>query len=373
MRFLFSIVDGFWKSKPVKSSTVKLSNTCPNCCNNTTSYTSIEDCLKNPIVYSCIQYIANSVAQLEIQAVLIDDMHSKDLEIVESIIKKPNPDMAFSSLIKTIVMNLFTYGNAFLLRKHDGLYPLHPNIVEIVVKNNQVIGYKYQTSDNTTCFVHKNTNAILHLVHPDPENMFEGRSPLESCKTSVENYDLLVRYNKAYLKNSAQLGPWVIIPHTIDNEDEFDSFKRSFQKEFTGPDNAGKVILCSGKEIEVKYPISSGCNNQYLEMKEMLIKEIASVFGIPLPLIWNHQNTTHANFDKIHYEYFTTRVLPLAKYIANNLGQFLSPFVELIYDLYTSSAAHTFINAEKLNNVNFLTVNEKRKIFGLTSIDEKDK
>jgi HK97 family phage portal protein len=157
-------------------------------------------------------------------------------------------------------------------------------------------------------------------------------------------------------------------------EEQLQQIRNMFLQNYAGLKNAGKPLIKSGKidygKIETDFKDNRA--NQLVENRQFQEKEVAKLFGVPLPLL-NGTETT--NMESLYTIFIENAIRPLAtcfEQAINKLIQFGEPvYFEYSYSSLLKTSLQNRINAyvAQLNN-GILTHNEVRRKENLEEIKE---
>ena len=361
---------------------------------NYTSYAS-EGYKSNIIVYRCISLIARGVASLR----WIGYSGSDELDPSHPFVRifyRPNPQQSGFTLFETLVSHLLLSGNAYLraIGPEIGppleLYALRPDKVDVLLDDNgNIIGYKYKTTQSQyTVFNADFSNwpdsidtEVLHIKLFDPLNTIYGMSPLQAAAYSIDQYNAGSEWNYNLIKNGAK--PTGVLTYepggdTIPSlsDEQFERLKSEINETYFGAKNAGRPMILDGG-LKWQQLSFSPSELDWTASRNMLAREIAQIFGVP-PVLVGLDDPTYANQAEARLSLWEDTILPLAGKLRDELNWWLSPqFGEDMRIEYDSDDIPALVQKrqdlwEKLQGVDFLTINEKREAVGYEPIDGGD-
>lgn len=279
--------------------------------------------LNSSTYYSCMSIRCNSLAKLPINLYCRENGGRKKAEDhpLHNLLKlRPNKNQSLHDFLWLTEFYRLEYGNAYWYQEVKngtiiGLHLLHPNKIQIVVDDGNILG-SYDDIMNDKIYYYYN-NEIFYdekeIVHFKnfATNPLIGTPIKQYLKQTIEVEQYSTNFiNKQYEKGL--LNP-IIIKYTADfNNVERDQIMNKFSK-FSGVKNVGKVIpLMPGFDInQIK---TSLVDNQFFEMQGLTSKHIANAFGVKGFQLNDMEKSTYSNLteqNKIFYRDTLQNVLTL--------------------------------------------------------------
>jgi HK97 family phage portal protein len=221
---------------------------------------------------------------------------------------------------------------------------------------------------------------ILHIPSRYGYNGLIGKSIFSECNRIFANTSELDEYINNSFNNS--IGNRLIIDITKEypnaTDEQIQQLKNKFLQNYTGIKNAGKPLIKSGKidydKIETDFKDNRA--NQLVENREFQEKEIAKLFGVPLPLL-NGSETT--NIESLYTIFIENAIRPLATQFEQSINKLIpikermSIYFEYSYNSLMKTSLQTRIDtyAKQLTN-GILSPNEVRHKENLPEIEAGD-
>jgi HK97 family phage portal protein len=325
-----------------------------------------EGYMKNVIVYRCVSLVARSLASvpLEVEQTNKDRFEQHDMLRI----------FAGSNFLERIVTTLLLSGNApvVILRDPLRLMLLRPDALRF---DDEKEAYFYQVSENKIYLSQDKfkTNKIflqnIRLPHPLTDKM--GFAPLEAAALSVDQHNAVSQHNLAVLQNGGRpFGALMVkTPHGIPlDEKEREAFKDTLRQTYSGPKNAGKILLLEGEMSWQEMGLSLK-DLDFVEGKHMCAREIAQAFGVPTMLVGVPGESTFANYKEARFHLWEDTILPLLDLVLRALNEALSDEFDgakIVYDIQRIPALSQKRETlwKTLESASFLTNNEKREALG---------
>lgn len=157
-------------------------------------------------------------------------------------------------------------------------------------------------------------------------------APLQASRYAITLAVMGDRQNLAFLRNGAV--PAAMVTTTeFGSDDERQAFRRGWQSEYRGPDNAGKVRFHEvddqgegpvSEAIDVQVLGLSNRDSQFVQAHLQSLKEIAWGLGVPWSKI-DAADRTFANADAEERIWLTERVVPFLETLADEINLRLAP------------------------------------------------
>jgi HK97 family phage portal protein len=222
-------------------------------------------------------------------------------------------------------------GNVYWYKYDNGdgdiiaLFRLNPN--EVVVTRDQITNQKIFTYNGNRYTADK----ITHIPSRYGYNGLTGKSIFTECGSIFAN----VRDIDSYVSNSFNnsVGNRLIIDiskaYPDATDEQIEQIKAKFLSGYTGIHNAGKPLIKSQK-IEydkIDTDFKDNRSSQLLENREFQEKEVAKLFGVPLPLL---NGTESANIESLYTIFIENAIKPLATSFEQAVNKML-PFEDRHY------------------------------------------
>ena len=333
-----------------------------------------EGYMKNIIVYRCVSLIARSLSSvpLEVEA----GRERFDEHQLLAILGKSN-------FLERLTTTLLLAGHAplvllddparFMLLRPDGLH---------LSEKTKTFYYEVGEEKIELCedlaLSRKMGQPFLMMVKlPHPLNDKIGFSPLEAAALSVDQHNAVSEHNLALLQNGGRpLGALMVkTPHGIPlDEKEREAFKDTLRQTYSGPRNAGRILLLEGEMSWQEMGLSLK-DLDFVEGKHITAREIAQAFGVPTMLVGVPGETTFSNYKEARFHLWEDTILPLLDLILRNINDVFSAEFEgakIVYDIERIPALSQKRENlwRRLEDASFLSVNEKRQALGYPPLEE---
>ncbi len=347
---------------------------------------------KNVIAHRCIMMLATSAAA--IPWLLYDDESAEiDQHPLLDLLRHPNPLQDGMTFLENVYANLQIAGNAYIeaVQPRDGhlpveLYALRPDRMRVIPGSTGLpLAYEYNVNGQLTRWSAdpiSGASAILHIKLFHPLEDWYGLSPLEAALASVDQHNAASAWNQALLNHGARPSGALVFapkdgsPATL-SDDQMRRLREEMDQLNTGKNNAGRPLILEGG-LEWREMSLSPKDMDWLAGRDVAARDIALAFGVPAQLIGIPGAQTYNNLAEARLALYEESVLPLVSRVIGAFDHWLTPMFDegltLDFDLDEISAltARRDTHWDKLQNVNFLTLNEKRVAAGYEPVEGGD-
>jgi len=348
----------------------------------------------NNIVHRCVSLIATSASHIpwHIYKYCRNGKNLLQDHPAYKMLKNPSADTSGADFFAESVSNLLLYGNSYILStksEHSSLhssfelYNLDPPSVEHVISANHLVGYKYRNGNKVQTFsVNPFTRIsnILHIKNYNPFDRQKGLSPLRAASKAINLYSKIMDWNKSLLKNAARPSGALVFQdgNGYLTDEQFKRLQEQFYNDFSGSTNSGKPLILEGG---LKWQETSNAEKfeKFIELKDSSARDIAIAFNVPPQLLGISGDNTYSNMQEARLALWEENIIPLLDKYSDALSHWLSHWYgeELIIDFDGESISVLTGRREnlwsKIEEANFMTINEKRAFVGLTPITGGDK
>lgn len=357
----------------------------------------IEGFMKNVAVYSIITLIVDQIKRLKFELYEMKNNGSKK-EIVKhpllDLLKKPYPTMSQVDFLEQLFIQFEIYGNGYIQKifKADKtperykkeipilVYPLRPDEISSQEGDNHFNhSYTYAPSHGRSVVFQVTPlgqSNLITLKNYNPNSDYRGMSKLLPAGYSVDVHNEINKCQLGLLLNGAKPSGILTVPaETVLTQDQIDRIRAQIEEKTNG-NNSGKPLVLEGGMTwtQISFsPVDIGYN----DMKKQAVHEIAMAYGVPLELA-NQEQSKYENKMAAYKQLYENTVIPTTNKLIDALNAELVPLYGDNLEL-VASFDHTRIMKElmiwtmkELNDINFITPNEKRFIIGYEDIDGGD-
>lgn len=228
-------------------------------------------------------------------------------------------------------------------------------------------GYRWQVNSATGhC-------EIFYSKTYHPTDIQRAIAAVQKCYREVNASSEIAEINYNIAKNAGV--PSGVFRSTSDRPivaEELSRMRDEVKDKFQGARNAGKPFFAGNLEWQ---PIGmTSREGEFVQTRDAMLRDILAQYRVPPQLYGLPDNATYSNYSEARRAYFLRAVLPVAEafwadrslWVSNLLGE----DIEIMPDTNRMPviADWTADRMQKIEAVNFLTINEKREMAGLKSI-----
>jgi HK97 family phage portal protein len=353
-----------------------------------------EGYMQNIMVYRCIDKIAKALASIPV-AVYLDDPNGDDEKVNDhyfnDLLKRPNPMQAWPALLEEIITYLLIDGNSYLERvllqtgdnkgKVKELYPHSPEFVNIKTGPKGIVAFEYRTGKGIKEFkVDPLTGRsdMLQIKTVHPLDRYYGYGITQAAAGHIDSGNDTNKWQRGLLKNGARPGTLITLERQLTTEQK-NKVKEDLHNKYTGPDNAGRLLLIDGVG-ESKTTVTpwgwSPKEMDFIESEREIARRIAFAFGVPSQLIGIPGDTQYSNYREAMDTFYEDTVFYYARMIEAELNNWIfSDDPHYLKFEVDETPALQYKKDQKWKSAQeseFLTVNEKRKLAGYEPIKGGD-
>jgi len=278
----------------------------------------VESALGVPIVYTCVNILANSIAKLPLQTFKKTDTGRErdSSHAVASLLEtRPNPYQSpfkFKHLVETH-RNL--WGNAYINidwgwdGRPKALWLLNPAKTEPVVDvdTNEVWFHTTLPNGSTTKIAYGD---VVNLTALTTDGL-KGKTPIQVAREAIGSSQAAQKFKGKFYKNGASNSGFLKIPGMLNPEAKA-VVRDEWEKANTGIDNAQRIaILDAGLEFQnISMPLKDA---QFVEGMKYDKTEIAMLFNVPLHMVNELDRSTHNNMEQQMLEFISNTLSPIVK------------------------------------------------------------
>jgi len=260
------------------------------------AHITVENSFNVPAVYACLRVLSNTLSVMPMSLRRkIDNRKSEDAAahpVHNLFANEPNPEQVPSVWKRTQMLHVCTWGNAYNYIQRDGygrprrLWMLMPNRMNVIRNAEGIIEYHYTFADGRV-YIFKRED-VLHI----PGLSFDGVVGKSIIGAHRETIGLAVsaqEYGARFFSSGGNLKGVLSIEGALDKE-QTARIRDAWNDAYNGENAHKTAVLEGGAKYEA---ISIPPNDaQFIETRAMQDEQIASIFGVPLPLIQKTEKTT---------------------------------------------------------------------------------
>jgi len=338
------------------------------------------DAIRVSSILAVVRWIAQAVAVMPIQIMRAGPGGKKeeaDLPCSYTLRKRPNGWQSAYDFYQLAAYWTALHGNAFA-RVMPGprgfcseLRPMHPSRVEVIRNADYTVSYRFWGDAGWEPV----REPVIHWRWLS-DNGLMGMAPSELCGTSITLARQLDIAATAFWANSAR--PDMVMELQEKVPDEAMAALRSQLREiYGGARNRGSIAVLP-KKTQLK-PIESNSMeaNQYQELRDSILPDIARSWGVPSTLLGDAKMARWSNVEQEHLSAQVWCLLPWARRMEGPLDMLLQPvYGEDVYcrldnrGILRADTASRVALYQSLFNMGALKPAELRELEDLPQLDE---
>lgn len=292
---------------------------------NTTS----EDVLSEPTYVKCIMTIANSIAKVGCNLTQETDKgisRARNHYLFDLIKNRPNPYMSAIDVFRSLVSTALHLGDGFLLIARDsrgkvtGLYPI--TVINLVVDNIGLIKTKKQNAImvNYTC---NSSGQVYQAKYSDVIHLkcglsFDGlttRSIKDMLSETIKTNNEALKYQSELFGNGMSSKLAIQMLSDIRDEKKLNAVMASMTKLWNT--KSPFIPIPAGYKVEsLSMKLS---DSQFVELKNMGAKQIASAFGVPQFLLNDLSDVNNNSLEMSNLHFLSNCLMIIFKSIENEM------------------------------------------------------
>ena len=291
----------------------------------------------------------------------------------QQLLERVNPWYTRGDLWQATEIYLNLWGQAFwaLERDENGrreIWPLRPDRVSVLPdRRNYIRGFVYRGQGGAP--VAYAADEMVWLRYFNPLEEFAGLSPLAPTRLSVDMGGDGLRFNRNFLRNSAQ-PDFVLLTDAQLTDSEVEEFYNRWDARFRGPSNARRPAIANFVK-DIRTLGMSHRDMDFIRGLRWSLEEVSRAYGVPKPLLADLERATFANINAAERIFWRNTIAPEIRFLEEHLNRMLLPrlgFPDLYleFDLSSIEAMQEDENSRVARQVQLLdrgvlTINEVRR------------
>lgn len=292
---------------------------------------------------------------------------------VQQLLERVNPWYTRGDLWQATEIYLNLWGQAFWALERDDqgrweIWPLRPDRVTVLPdRRRHVRGFVYRGRSGVP--VAYAADEVIWLRYFNPLEEYAGLSPLAPARMSVDMGGDGLRFNRNFLRNSAQ-PDFVMLTDAQLTDAEIEDFYSRWESRYRGPQNARRPAIANFVR-DIRTLGLSHRDMDFIRGLRWSLEEVSRAFGVPKPLLADLERATFANINAAERLFWRNTVVPEIKFLEEHLNRMLLPRLgyqdlELEFDLTAIEAMqeddnHRVNRQVQLLDRGVLTINEVRR------------
>ena len=292
---------------------------------------------------------------------------------VRQLLQRVNPWYTRGDLWQATEIYLNLWGQAFwaLERDESGgreIWPLRPDRVTVLPdRQRHIRGFVYRGRAGAA--VAYTPEEMVWLRYFNPLEEYAGLSPLAPARLSVDMGGDGLRFNRNFLRNSAQ-PDFVLLTDAQLTDAEIEDFYQRWEMRYRGPQNAHRPAIANFVR-DIRTLGLSHRDMDFIRGLRWSLEEVSRAYGVPKPLLSDLERATFANINAAERIFWRNTIVPELRFFEEQLNRMLLPRLgypdlELEFDLSAIEALQEDENQRvsremQLLDRGVLTINELRR------------
>ena len=328
-------------------------------------------------VYAAIKLRADAVSRPPVQIYRLGPDGTKlpvaRTHPAQQLLDGVNPWYTRNDLWQATEIYLNLWGQAFwaLERDEQGrreIWPLRPDRMTVLPdRRNYIRGFVYRGSGGTP--VAYTPDEVVWLRYFNPLEEYAGLSPLAPARLSVDMGSDGLRFNRNFLRNSAQ-PDFVLLTDAQLTDSEIEDFYKRWEARYRGPQNARRPAVANFVK-DIRTLGMSHRDMDFIRGLRWSLEEVSRAYGVPKPLLSDLERATFANINAAERIFWRNTIVPEIRFLEEHLNRMLLPRLgypdlSLEFDLSAIEAMQedesSRVNRQmQLLDRGVLTINEVRR------------
>lgn len=313
-------------------------------------------------VYACVEKRATLFSSVPWRAVRVtrdgDTEDLPDAHPLQKLLDRPNPDTSWLETMYTVSQQLDIAGNACLSEIKGGirnepteLWCLPFEYIKIKPGRERLIDlYEYQQHGPKQVIQGED---MIHLRLPNPNDPIFGMPVMMGACRAIDIDRESGNWQKASLQNRSTADIHVEVPAEMQS-DQIDAVQAKLAERASGPENARKPIVTSGK---INHLSRTAVEMDFVESRKAVWSEICAVFGLSMSDLGFTESVNLANAESMQRQLWKNTIIPRLELVKRQLdNQLAFEFGEDIRVVYDTSNVDALQEnyTEKLSNAEAL-------------------
>ena len=291
----------------------------------------------------------------------------------QQLLNRVNPWYTRGDLWRATEIYLNLWGQAFWALERDEagrreIWPLRPDRVTILPdRQRHIRGFVYRGRAGAP--VAYTADEVIWLRYFNPLEEFAGLSPLAPARLSVDMGGDGLRFNRNFLRNSAQ-PDFVLLTDAQMTDAEIEDFYNRWEARYRGPQNAHRPAIANFVR-DIRTLGLSHRDMDFIRGLRWSLEEVSRAYGVPKPLLSDLERATFANINAAERIFWRNTIVPELRFLEEQLNRLLLPRLgypdlELEFDLGAIEAMQEDENSRVSREMQLLdrgvvTINELRR------------
>jgi phage portal protein BeeE len=256
-----------------------------------------------------------------------------------NLLNKPCPEFSKELFMQALATYYLITGESFALlfgnviQPPKQIYPISPSGVSHheargMIEYFEIVGQLYPSKYINNDGVYISSDKLKQLIQIRDFNVrgnsiLRGKSRLIAASNSARQQVLGVKHNLSILEKGGRLSLIFHFENDL-NADEFAAIKESVLNQFSGPGNAGNILVTAGGRLSVDNPGMTNMDMDWANSMRTAMDTLLLTYDLPLSL-FSLEASTMDNYRTGLEAIYDDAIIPLSKVIYGNLASILFP------------------------------------------------
>ena len=327
----------------------------------TSPYT-VEAALKCTTVFTCVQIIAQGIGEVTFSA--------PEDKALDDVFKRPNEWQSASEFWQSVTADMLTYGSGKIRigRTSRGavsrLAPYSSGELQVNVTAEGMPVFQDRTGGETI------PGDQISYVRDMAFSFINGITRLESAWPRIEPLIAADKLMNDVFNNGMSASLMLTSKGSVD-KDKKKEWESSLEKLFgKGGKKRGGLAILDGEAKLERAPMMKPADADLRELRENLIREVSSVFGVPAFLVGGTNDMAYSNTSSRMAAMYRQTFSPLVQTIAEAMStKFRTPVKADPTKLLKGDLASLTKDAKELKLAGIISANEARERVGMERTD----
>ena len=163
----------------------------------------------------------------------------------------------------------------------------------------------------------------MWLRYFNPLDEYAGLSPLAPARLSVDMGSDGLRFNRNFLRNSAQ-PDFVLLTDAQLTDSEIEEFYHRWEARYRGPQNARRPAVANFIK-DIRTLGLSHRDMDFIRGLRWSLEEVSRAYGVPKPLLSDLERATFANINAAERIFWRNTIVPEIRFLEEHLNRMLLP------------------------------------------------
>ena len=200
---------------------------------------------------------------------------------------------------------------------------MRPDRLTIVPdKKKHIRGFVYNGRSGQVAYT---PEEVVWFRYFNPLEEYAGLSPIAPARMAVDMGKDGLRFNRNFLRNSAQ-PDFVLLTNETMNDTEIEDFYRRWEARFRGPAQAHRPAVASFVR-DIKTLGISHREMDFIQGLRWSLEEVSRAFGVPKPLLSDLERATFSNVNAAERFFWRNTMVPEMQFLAEQVTGKLFPLL----------------------------------------------